>query len=108
MANEATATDQYVRREIEKFGVRYDEQGSSHPEIAKALKGASKQGKSGVGKPEFVLQVSDYLLVIEDKRDNDRLLNLKDGKVAKDSVIISFRRGEIHGLCSEITFEDWD
>lgn len=84
MANEATATDQYVRREIEKFGVRYDEQGSSHLEIAKALKGASKQGKSGVGKPEFVLQVSDYLLVIEDKRDNDRLLNLKDGKVAKD------------------------
>ena len=43
MANEATATDQYVRREIEKFGVRYDEQGSSHPEIAKALKGASKE-----------------------------------------------------------------
>ena len=52
MANEATATDQYVRREIEKFGVRYDEQGSSHPEISKALKGASKQGKSGIGKPE--------------------------------------------------------
>lgn len=45
MANEATATDQYVRREIEKFGVRYDEQGSSHPEIAKALKGASKQAR---------------------------------------------------------------
>lgn len=89
MANEATATDQYVRREIEKFGVRYDEQGSSHPEIAKALKGASKQGKSGVGKPEFVLQVSDYLLVIEDKRDNDRLLNLKDGKVAKDIPSLS-------------------
>ena len=41
MANEATATDQYVRREIEKFGVRYDEQGSSHPEISKALKGLS-------------------------------------------------------------------
>ncbi|KEH52973.1 HsdM family class I SAM-dependent methyltransferase [Streptococcus macedonicus] len=89
MANEATATDQYVRREIEKFGVRYDEQGSSHPEIAKALKGASKQGKSGVGKPEFVLQVSDYLLVIEDKRDNDRLLNLEDGKVAKDIPSLS-------------------
>lgn len=89
MANEATATDQYVRREIEKFGVRYDEQGSSHPEIAKALKGASKQGKSGVGKPEFVLQVSDYLLVIEDKRDNDRLLNLEEGKVAKDIPSLS-------------------
>ena len=84
MANEATATDQYVRREIEKFRVRYDEQGSSHPEIAKALKGASKQGKSGIGKPEFVMQISDYLVVIEDKRDNDKLINFDDGLIAKD------------------------
>ena len=90
MANEATATDQYVRREIEKFHVRYDEQGSSHPEIAKALKGASKQGKSGVGKPEFVMQILDYLIVIEDKRDNDKLINLKeDGSIAKDIPSLS-------------------
>lgn len=90
MANEATATDQYVRREIEKFGVRYDEQGSSHPEIAKALKGASKQGKSGIGKPEFVMQISDYLIVIEDKRGNDKLINLtEDGSIAKDIPSLS-------------------
>ena len=90
MANEATATDQYVRREIEKFGIRYDEQGSSHPEIAKALKGASKQGKSGIGKPEFVMQISDYLIVIEDKRNNDKLINLtKDGSIAKDISSLS-------------------
>lgn len=89
MANEATATDQFVRREIEKFGVRYDEQGSSHPEISKALKGASKQGKSGIGKPEFVMQISDYLLVIEDKRDNEKLMNLDDGGIAKDVSSLS-------------------
>lgn len=90
MANEATATDQYVRREIEKFGIRYDEQGSSHPEIAKALKGASKQGKSGIGKPEFVMQISDYLIVVEDKRDNDKLINLtEDGSIAKDIQSLS-------------------
>lgn len=90
MANEATATDQYVRREIEKFHVRYDEQGSSHPEIAKALKGASKQGKSGIGKPEFVMQILDYLIVIEDKRDNDKLINLtEDGSIAKDIPSLS-------------------
>ena len=90
MANEATATDQYVRREIEKFGIRYDEQGSSHPEIAKALNGASKQGKSGIGKPEFVMQISDYLIVIEDKRDNDKLINLSgDGSIAKDIPSLS-------------------
>lgn len=90
MANEATATDQYVRREIEKFGVRYDEQGSSHPEIARALKGASKQGKSGIGKPEFIMQISDYLIVIEDKRDTDKLIKRnKDGSIAKDIPSLS-------------------
>lgn len=98
MVNELTLTDQYVRREIEKFGVRYDEQGSSHPEIAKALKGASKQGKTGVGKPEFVLQILDYLIVIEDKRDNSRLINLDNEEIAKDiSSLVHFAvNGAVH------------
>ncbi|HFI0273788.1 TPA: class I SAM-dependent DNA methyltransferase [Streptococcus suis] len=98
MVNELTLTDQYVRREIEKFGVRYDEQGSSHPEIAKALKGASKQGKTGVGKPEFVLQILDYLIVIEDKRDNSRLINLDEEGIAKDiSSLVHFAvNGAVH------------
>lgn len=98
MANELTLTDQYVRREIEKFGVHYDEQGSSHPEIVKALKGASKQGKTGIGKPEFVLQILDYLIVIEDKRDNSRLINLDNGRIAKDtpSLIHFAVNGAVH------------
>lgn len=89
MANEATATDQFVRREIEKFNVKYDEQGSSNPEISKALKGASKQGGTGIGKPEFVLQIEDYLLVIEDKRENDKLINFENHEVAKDVPSLS-------------------
>ncbi len=98
MANEATATDQYVRREIEKFGVRYEEQGSSHPEISKALKGASKQGKSGIGKPEFIMQISDYLIVIEDKRDNAKLMNLDGISIAKDrSSLVNYAvNGAVH------------
>lgn len=98
MVNELTLTDQYVRREIEKFGIRYDEQGSSHPEIAKSLKGASKQGKTGVGKPEFVLQILDYLIVIEDKRDNSRLINLDNEEIAKDiSSLVHFAvNGAVH------------
>ncbi|BDD43315.1 HsdM family class I SAM-dependent methyltransferase [Streptococcus ruminantium] len=98
MVNELTLTDQYVRREIEKFGIRYDEQGSSHPDIAKALKGASKQGKTGVGKPEFVLQILDYLIVIEDKRHNSRLIKLEDGGIAKDiSSLVHFAvNGAVH------------
>lgn len=89
MKKEATATNQYIRREIEKFGVRYDEQGSTHPEIAKALKGASKQGKSGIGKPEFVMQISDYLVVIENKRDNDKLIKFDKCFIAKDVASLS-------------------
>lgn len=89
MKKEATATNQYIRREIEKFGVRYDEQGSSHPEIAKALKVASKQGKSGIGKPEFVMQISDYLVVIENKRDNDKLIKFDKCFIAKDVASLS-------------------
>lgn len=90
MSNEITSTDQFVRREIEKFGIRYDEQGSSHPEISRALKGASKQGNMGIGKPEFIMQIDDYLIVIEDKRDNNKLINLNnDGTLAKDIPAIS-------------------
>jgi restriction enzyme bgcI subunit alpha len=98
MANEITLTDQYVRRELEKFGVRYDEQGSSHPEISKALKGAGKQGKSGIGKPEFVIQILDYLVVIEDKRDNRKLIKLEDDRIAKDTPsVASFAvNGAVH------------
>ncbi|EAE5098659.1 adenine methyltransferase, partial [Listeria monocytogenes] len=51
--NEKTVTDQWVRREIEKLNIPYEEQTSSNPEIRKALKGASKQNGKGVGKPEF-------------------------------------------------------
>jgi restriction enzyme bgcI subunit alpha len=90
MSNEITSTDQFVRREIEKFGIRYDEQGSSHPEISRALKGASKQGNMGIGKPEFIMQIDDYLIVIEDKRDNNKLIRLqKDDTIAKDIPAIS-------------------
>lgn len=89
MANEASVTDQFVRREIEKFHVNYDEQGSSNPEISKALKGASKQGGIGIGKPEFVMQIEDYLLVIEDKRGNDKLINFENHGIAKDVLSLS-------------------
>lgn len=73
MPNEKSKTDQFVRRELEKFGVSYEEEGSSHPEIKKALKEASKLGK-GNGKPEFIVFSGDHLIVIEDKYAIDRLI----------------------------------
>lgn len=105
MTNEVTTTDQYVRREIEKFGVSYDEQGSSHPEIAKALKGASKQKGGGAGRPEFVMQVEDYLIVIEDKKDLDKLTAFDNGAIAKDfpSVLRYATNGAVHYASNIVT-----
>lgn len=85
MKNEITGTDQFVRREIERFGIPYSEQGAVNPEINKALKGASKQGGKGIGKPEFIVQNGEYLIVIEDKRSNDKLVHFDiNDEVAKD------------------------
>jgi len=81
MPNEVSKTDQFVRRELEKFGVRYEEQGSSNPEIKKALKGASKTG-SGDGKPEFILFSKDNLLIIEDKLSFDRLVKHNSNEIS--------------------------
>lgn len=87
MKNEITGTDQFVRREIEKFGIPYSEQGALNPEINKALKGASKQGGKGIGKPEFVIQNGEYLIVIEDKRSNDKLIKYdEESKIDKKTI----------------------
>lgn len=99
MKNELTATDQFVRREIEKFGIPYGEQGSLNPEINKSLKGASKQGGKGIGKPEFIIQNGEYLIVIEDKRSNDKLIKYdEDGRIDKEvSSLKSFAiNGAVH------------
>lgn len=96
MKNEMTATDQFVRREIEKFGIPYSEQGSSNIEINKALKGASKQGGKGIGKPEFVIQNGEYLIVIEDKRSNDNLIKYdEDGLI--DKAVSSLKNFAVNG-----------
>ncbi|MFC4073473.1 restriction endonuclease, partial [Lactococcus lactis subsp. hordniae] len=88
--------DQFVRREIEKFGIPYSEQGALNPEINKALKGASKQGGKGIGKPEFVIQNGEYLIVIEDKRSNDKLIKYdEENKI--DKKISSLKDYAVNG-----------
>lgn len=94
--NEITGTDQFVRRELEKFDIPYSEQGAFNPEINKALKGASKQGGKGVGKPEFVIQNGEYLIVIEDKRSNDKLVKY-DAQGNIDKEINSIKSCAVNG-----------
>lgn len=71
MANEK-ATDLIVAAKLKNAGIPFCPNGSLIPEIKKALKSASKKGNGRYGYPEFVAQVGDFLLVIEDKADSTR------------------------------------
>ncbi|MBF2575729.1 N-6 DNA methylase [Listeria welshimeri] len=79
--NEKTVTDQWVRREIEKLNIPYEEQTSSNPEIRKALKGANKQNGKGIGKPEFIFTSNNHLIIIEDKLDLGKLIKPEKGEI---------------------------
>lgn len=73
--NERTGIDQYMRKQIEGLGVAYDEQGSSNVEIHNALKTASKQKAGNAGKPDFIFQSGDFLVIVEDKADLDKMVS---------------------------------
>lgn len=89
MVNEKTSTDQFVRKNLDDLGLKYDEQTSSIKEVVKALKSASKTGRGGVGKPEFVLQVKDFLIIIEDKLDNNKNILIDEkGLIDLDSKAV--------------------
>ena len=64
------ATDLIVAQKLKDVGIKFYPNGSSIADIKKALKSASKKGSGKSGYPEYVAQVGDFLLVIEDKADS--------------------------------------
>lgn len=86
MFNEKTTTDQWVRKEIDNLGVHYTEQGTDIKEVKAALKGASKTGGKGSGKPEFVFVLGETLVVVEDKPKKSELVKY-DEKGAIDLTV---------------------
>ncbi|MHA3065605.1 HsdM family class I SAM-dependent methyltransferase [Lacticaseibacillus saniviri] len=84
MANEATATDRTVRKLVEQITTNFSEQQSNNPEIALALLHASKQGKNGIGKPDFFFMAGSYPVVIEDKPAFDRGAYVENGEIVLD------------------------
>ena len=84
MANERS-TDQFVRDMLAEIGFRrpWEQSCSDAPGyIYDALEGASKGQGGGRGKPEFVVESADYLVVVEDKPRFEELVLLnEDGQV---------------------------
>lgn len=90
MAKKEVRTDLWVAKQLDEYGIRFDAQGSNVKELDDALKTASKRGTGHAGYPEYVAVIGDFVLVIEDKADLDRQINLTDkGVIATDTKSIT-------------------
>ena len=100
MANEKS-TDLIVAGMLQSAGIKFCPNGSTIPEIKKALKSASKKGNGQAGYPEFVAQVGDFLLVIEDKADTSHQAKYLDAEqnsllMDKSSIVNYAENGAVH------------
>ena len=75
--------DLYIHGLLKEAKIEADYQGSSKKEIQEALSTASKSHTGNAGAPDFTAVVRDFVLVIEDKADKNKLC-LKDdeGKIS--------------------------
>lgn len=86
MGNEKS-TDQFVRDMLRDIGFDrpWEQSCSDAPKyVYDALQGASKGLGGGRGKPEFVVESGDFLVVVEDKAELARSKLIVDGEIDTD------------------------
>ncbi|WP_300558441.1 N-6 DNA methylase [Companilactobacillus sp.] len=83
MRKEQGITDRYVSKQLENLGIKFNNEIAS-PMVAKALKGGSKSGNGGDGNLDFSFSSDDFLVIIEDKYDESKLINQENGELAMD------------------------
>ena len=76
LARKEAQTDLWVAEQLKGLGIEACPQGSGVPDIDVALKTASKKGTGKPGFPEFTAVIGDFVLVVEDKADAERLERL--------------------------------
>lgn len=90
---EANGADQYVASMLRNIGISDNENHYQQPapEVAKALRGASKQGHGGNGVPDFAPMINGFLIFIEDKKSPRKLFKRsdKDGHLLMDEKAIN-------------------
>lgn len=95
-------TDLFVAELLKKANINATPNGSDIIEVAEALKSASKRGTKKKGFPEFVAQVNDFLIVVEDKADTSKQVKYLDEDkkttllMDKSSVTDYAENGAVH------------
>ena len=83
--NHESNFDLYVHKLLTDSGITAEYQHTSITELQTALATASKSHTGERGMPDFIAAVGEYLLIIEDKADRDKLcLRDKDGGISLD------------------------
>lgn len=93
------STDLMVAKLLDKANINYKAEESGIKEVDKALKTASKKKNNEHGYPEFVGISKDFLLIIEDKLDLNKHINLdSDNKLIEDvySTVNYAINGAVH------------
>lgn len=83
--NHESNFDLYVHKLLTDSGINAEYQHTSITELQNALSTASKSQTGERGMPDFIASVGEFLLIIEDKADRDKLcLRDNDGKISQD------------------------
>lgn len=82
MANERI-TDFFIGKLLTDAEIAFVPNGSDIKEIQDALKTASKKGTSKVGFPEFTAKIGEFIIVIENKADEDKQALYEDSEKTK-------------------------
>lgn len=80
---------------LEAAAIESDMQVSSNVELESALKNASKNQTGGVGHPDHIAVVKDFVLVMENKLDRSKLCLLADGEI--DQSVEATRNYAVNG-----------
>ncbi len=76
--------DMYIRDLLKEAGISAEYQHTDILQLQEALATASKSQTDEHGKPDFIAVVDEYVLVIEDKKDRDKVcLREKDGTISQ-------------------------
>lgn len=78
MAKNERITDFLIGELLKEVNIDFTPNGSNIKELRDALKTASKKGTGRAGFPEFTAKSGDFILVVENKADQEQQVNYED------------------------------